>query len=76
MINIDEQSRTITITEKWSIQDVYNIAYPLLPQDMELDDDAIWEILKNSVSNDWDACTPICVESIEAAVFDYIEEHQ
>jgi hypothetical protein len=43
---------------------------------MELDDDALWEILKNAVGNYWVACTPISVESIEAAVFEYIEEHQ
>lgn len=76
MIKVDEQARTITITETWCIQDAADTAYPLLPQGMELDDDALWEILKNAVGNEWDTCTPISVESIEAAVFDYIEEHQ
>jgi hypothetical protein len=76
MIKVDEQTRTITITEKWCIQDVADTAYPLLPQGMELDDDALWEILKNAIGNYLDDCATISIESIEAAVFEYTEAHR
>lgn len=76
MIKVDEKLKTVTISETWSLCDIAYTAYQLIPADMEFDDDALWEMLKNSIGNEWDDTPTISVHNMEAAVHKYIEEHQ
>jgi hypothetical protein len=76
MVVIDEKTKTVAISETWSLCDIADTAYPLMPTDMEFDDDALWEMLKNSIGNEWDDTPAINVHSMEAAVYEYIEAHR